>query len=164
VEKNHPCEREDGFSLLEVMIAMVVLAFSLLGAVGMFQVGTRGLQQGAKGMRALALAEARLEAKRTVRWNALLRDDLDFDGTAETEMRDDGLPPDEKSGDGIYTAESWQDDVHLIWTVELDRSNALPYAPLAIIHARAEYHTMDGRLRTVGMGTLRTNPAYVGMR
>ena len=93
-----------GFSLIEVMLAMVILAFAVVGVMGMHQWGEQGMQYGANGTRALAMAESRLEAKRTMPWEALLQDDLDADGMAEITMQDDGEGADEQEGDGIYTA------------------------------------------------------------
>ena len=46
-----------GFSLIEVMLAMVILAFSVVGVMGMYQWAEQGLRHGTTGSRALALAE-----------------------------------------------------------------------------------------------------------
>ena len=91
---NQLCRSEQGFSLLEVMVAMVVMAFSMLGVLGMFQWGDHGLRQGAMGTHALAMAQSRIEAKRAVSWEALLTDDLNLDGIPDVVMRDDGLQED----------------------------------------------------------------------
>lgn len=108
---------EMGFSLIEVQFAMVILAFSILGVTGMFQWSDHGLWHGANGMRALALAESRLEAKRSAPWDSLLVDDLDADGLQEVIMRDDGTQSDERAGDGTYTAAIEQGGIQLVWTV-----------------------------------------------
>src|SRR5437867_3804705 len=57
--------REGGFGLIEVMLAMVILAFAIRGVMGMFQWAEHGLRKGERATRALAMAEPRLEAKRT---------------------------------------------------------------------------------------------------
>ena len=47
---------ERGFSLIDVMLAMTILSFVLLGAMGTVQWADLGQQTGALGTRALALA------------------------------------------------------------------------------------------------------------
>src|SRR2546426_11262738 len=96
--------REGGFGLIEVMLAMVILAFAILGVMGMFQWAEHGLRQGERATRALARAESRLEAKRTTPWKALLTGDLEAEGTPGITMRDDGTEPDAGAGEGIYRA------------------------------------------------------------
>lgn len=155
---------EKGFSLIEVMIAMVILAFVVIGVMAMFQWADHGLQQGAKGTHALALAEARLEAKRNGPWNALLADDLDLDGTAEIHMRDDGIQDDAQAGDNIYTAGAEIEGIHLVWTVQPDRLGHLYTAGSVVIRARASYQVGNGQWRAIEIGTLRSNPLYVGKR
>jgi prepilin-type N-terminal cleavage/methylation domain-containing protein len=155
---------EGGFGLIEVMIAMVILAFSILGVMGMFQWGDYGLQRGANGTRALAMAEARIEAKRTAPWDSLLADDLDMDGTAEIIMRDDGMQQDAVGGDGIYTASVEHDGIRMIWTVQPDRSGSVSGAGSVVIQARASYQVAGGRWHEIRIGTLRANPKYLGQR
>ena len=157
------CRQSAGLSLVEVMVAMVILAFSLLGVTAMFQWGEYGLQQGHQKTRALAMAEARVEAKRAGPWETMLADDLDFDGVSDIHMMDDGTGDDEKAGDGIYTGSTDRDGIRLVWTVE-----ALPFGPLsgagtAIIKTRARYRA-GGRWHAVDLGALRANPNYVGSR
>jgi len=152
-----------GFSLVEVMIAMVILAFSILGVTVMFQWGDYGLQHGSLRTRALAMAEARVEAKRAGSWDTMLADDLDFDGTADVHMIDDGAGDDEKAADGIYTGSAERDGIRLVWTVEMLPSGPLPGAGLAIIKTRARYRA-GGRWHVIDVGALRANPNYVGIR
>ncbi len=156
--------RQAGFSLIEVMIAMVILAFAILGVMSAFRWSDHGLRQGATGTRALALAESRLEAKRAAHWTALLTDDVDGDGRPEATMRDDGQPPDAKAGDGLYTAAVERDGIMLQWTVQPDRPGPLPSWGAAIITASARYPVGEGQLREVTVGTLRANPLYMGTR
>lgn len=156
--------REDGFSLIEVMFAMVILAFAAVGVMGMFQWADHGLRYGEKGTRALALAESRLEAKRTVHWEALLTDDLDSDGTPDLTMRDDGAQPDEQAGDGIYTGSVEDNGIHLVWTVQPDRGDSLRRAGSVVVQARARYVVGRGQWKEIRIGTLRANPQYVGMQ
>lgn len=156
------CLEERGFSLIEVMFAMVILAFAAVGVMGMFQWADHGLRYGEKGTRALALAESKLEAKRTVHWAALLTDDLDSDGTPDFTMRDDGAHPDEQAGDGIYTGSVEDDGIHLVWTVQLDRGDSLRGAGSVVVQARARYDVGRGQWKEIRVGTLRANPQYLG--
>jgi Prokaryotic N-terminal methylation motif len=157
------CRQSAGLSLVEVMIAMVILAFSILGVTAMFQWGEYGLQQGNQRTRALALAEARVEAKRAVPWEAMLEDDVDFDGIVDVHMGDDGAGDDEQGGDGVYTGTVERDGVRVVWTVEALPAGPLSGAGIAIIKARASYWA-GGRWHAVDVGALRANPAYVGSR
>jgi prepilin-type N-terminal cleavage/methylation domain-containing protein len=153
---------ERGFSLIEVMVAMVILAFSVLGVASMFQWSNEGLVDGAKGAQALALAEGRMEVKRHGLWEALLTDDLDADGVAELRMGDDGTQGDAVAGDGIYSGLSEHDGIRLIWTIQLMPSGPLESTEMVLIKALATYQ-IGGRSRSVETGTLRVNPAYVGL-
>lgn len=153
-----------GFSLIEVMFAMVILAFGVLGVMGMFQWADHGLRHGANGTRALAMVESRLEAKRTVAWDALLLDDLDSDGIPEITMRDDGTEGDAEAGDGVYTASREQDGIRLVWTVQPDRAGSLRSVGSIVIQARASYQVGQGQWREIRIGTLRANPQYLGIR
>lgn len=161
---HHSALGEAGFSLIEVMLAMVILAFALMGAMGMFQWADYGLQLGANGMKALALAESRLEAKRAVPWDALLADDLDFDGRPDVEMKDDGTQGDEKAGDGIYSAAVEDGGIHLTWTIQPDPAGPLRTAGAVIVTVEASYPAGRGGRRDLRVGTLRANPRYLGAR
>ncbi|MFY9270566.1 MAG: prepilin-type N-terminal cleavage/methylation domain-containing protein [Candidatus Manganitrophaceae bacterium] len=54
----------EGFSLLEVMVAMTILFVGLLGVIGLFQTGFKALQMGAKKELAVRLAQNKMEALR----------------------------------------------------------------------------------------------------
>lgn len=157
-------ERQSGFSLIEVMMAMIVLAFGILGVMSAFQWSDYGLRQGTIGTRALALAESRLEAKRAAPWHALLADDLDGDGRPDVLMRDDGQVPDKQAGDGLYTARVERDGIVLEWTVLPDRAGPVQAWGSAVITAHARYPAGQGRWHDVTVGTVRANPRYVGTR
>lgn len=156
------CPTEEGFSLIEVMVAMVVLAFALLGAMALAQWAVLGAREGTMGTRALALAESRLEAKRTVPWTALLADDLDGDGRAEVSLHDDGVAPDREGGDGIYSAAAQVGGVLLVWTVQMEPPGPLSRAGSVAIEATASFPVGHGRRKSVRVATVRANPAYVG--
>ena len=155
-----PHRQDDGFSLIEVMFAMMILAYAIMGAMGIFQWAERGLQQGARGIRALAMAESRLDAKRTAPWSSLLRDDIDGDGVSEIAMRDDGVLPDATGGDGIFTASSEAGGIRLVWTLEPDRAGPLREAGSAILSVTASYTVWRERRREIRLGTMRANPRY----
>lgn len=154
---------DTGFSLLEVMVATMISGIALVGVMGMMEISSRYVQQGGVSTRALALVQARLEAKRSVRWEALLEDDLDHDGVAETSMKDDGQAGDLVAGDGIYTAVQEQANVTLVWTVEAGRTAPLKSIGMVAIRATATYAGSRG-LKEVHVATLRANPAFVGER
>ena len=90
-----------GFSLVEVMVASMITGVALMGMMGVMDIASREVHQSSVSLRALALAQGRLEAKRSVRWQALLEDDVDHDGIRETLMNDDGVKGDHVAGDGI---------------------------------------------------------------
>ncbi|MEW6543746.1 MAG: choice-of-anchor X domain-containing protein [Nitrospirota bacterium] len=153
---------EGGSTLIEVMLAMIILPFAILGVMGMFRWSDHGLQVGANSLRALALAESRLEAKRSVPWDLLLVDDLDSDGVPEVRMRDDGAGADAQAGDGIYTGETEVDGIQIVWTVQPDRVGPIACAGSAVIQARAAYPLGQGRRSELRIGTVRANPRYLG--
>ena len=111
--------------------------------------------------RALAMAESRIEAKRAVRWDRLLLDDLNHDGIPDLVMHDDGAGGDVLAGDGVYSGSWDQDGVQLIWTVTPSRSGSLSASGHVLIEARAVYAAGEGQ-REVRVGTLRANPVFVG--
>lgn len=152
-----------GFSLIEVMVSMVILAFSLLGVTSMFHWANEGVQDGARGTHALAMAGARVEVKRNVPWDALLTDDLDGDGVPDVRMQDNGTRGDAVAGDGVYSGLSEKDGIRLLWTIQSVQSGPLESSEMILIKAQATYQT-GTRSRSIETGTLRVNPAYVGMR
>jgi prepilin-type N-terminal cleavage/methylation domain-containing protein len=153
-----------GFSLVESMVALVVLSIGVIGTIGMFEWAEHGLQQGSVMTTALALAESRLEAKRSLPWEQLLMDDLDQDGTVESSMRDDGVQDDVTTNDGIFTGSLVRSNIRLVWTVELNRGRLPVSASLAIIEARAILRTRGGEEKEIRVRTIRANPHYVGMQ
>ena len=152
---------ERGASFAEVLVAMALTMIGLVGAMGAFQAAERILQTGRLETRALAMAESRIEAKRSARWDRLLLDDLNHDGIPDLVMRDDGAADDVLAGDGVYSGSWDQDGVHLVWTVTPSRSGSLPASGHVLIEARAIYASGEGQ-REVRVGTLRANPVFVG--
>ena len=154
----------DGFSLIEVMVAMVIAGVALMGILGAVEVSSRHIQQGGLNSKAIELAQARLEAKRSVHWQSLLEDDLDRNGTPETIMADDGQGSDITAGDGVYTAEYERNGVTVVWTIEAERPGPLRSAAMVRIRVVASYSGLNGHKRKVQMATIRANPNFVGQR
>jgi hypothetical protein len=159
--QNRLCHAEEGASFAEVLVAMALTMIGLVGAMGAFQAAERSLRAGILATRALAMAESRIEVKRSVRWDRLLLDDLNRDGVPDFVMRDDGAGGDVLAGDGVYSGSWDQDGIHLIWTVTPSRSGSMSASGHVLIEARAVYAEAEGQ-REVRVGTLRANPVFVG--
>ncbi len=154
---------EGGASFAEVLVAMTLTLIGLVGAMGAFQAAERSIRVGTLATRALAMAESRIEAKRSMRWDRLLLDDLNHDGVSDLVMHDDGVAGDVLAGDGVYSG-SWEHDgVRLIWTVTPSRTGSLSDSGHVLIEARAIYAAGESQ-REVRVGTLRANPLFVGGR
>jgi prepilin-type N-terminal cleavage/methylation domain-containing protein len=154
-------ECQEGMTLIEVIVAMVISGIVLLGAIGAVQVSSGFIRDSGLATKALELAQSRLESKRSVRWQLLLEDDVDGDGIAETLMKDDGQGGDVAAADGIYTAMLERDGVTVVWTVETDGRKPLYAVGLVVMRAVSSYVGRDGR-KDVQVATLRANPVFVG--
>ena len=158
-----PCKGEQGISLVEVLVAAVIGTVAVVGTFEAVQAATRAAQQGMIKTRAITLVQIRLEAKRSVRWDGLLHDDVNHDGVVDRTMQDDGMGPDLSAGDGVYTGIWEQDGVRLVWTVATEPRGPVSQAGLVIIEATASYQGING-LVDVRMTTMRANPHYVGVQ
>ena len=154
---------ESGSSFAEVLVAMTLTLMGLVGALSAFQAAERSFRTSTLETRALAMAESRIEAKRSVRWDRLLADDFNHDGVPDLVMRDDGADGDAVAGDGVYSGSWDKDGIQLIWTVTPSRSGSLSISGYVLIEARAVYVAGDGQ-REVRVGTLRANPVFLGSR
>jgi len=150
-----------GASFSEVLVAMALTMVGLMGAMGAFHASGRSIAQGTLAAHALALVESRIEAKRSVRWEQLLMDDLDHDGVPEMLMHDDGAGSDRAAGDGIFSAAWEHDGVLLTWTVAPNRPGSLSHSGFAILEASAMYASSDGQ-HEVRVATIRANPMFAG--
>lgn len=150
-----------GASFSEVLVAMAILPLGLMGAIGAFHAAERTIAHGALASRALALAQSRIEAKRSVQWERLLVDDLNHDGMPDIIMRDDGQGGDLIAGDGAYSASQQEDGILLTWMVTPSRSGDLSASGHVVLEARASYENSQGR-REVKLITVRSNPVFVG--
>ena len=163
MSRGHFFYAEGGASFAEVLVAMTLTLIGLVGAMGAFQAAERSIRVGTLATRALAMAESRIEAKRSMRWDRLLLDDLNHDGVSDLVMHDDGAAGDVLAGDGVYSG-SWEHDgVRLIWTVTPSRTGSLSDSGHVLIEARAIYAAGESQ-REVRVGTLRANPLFVGGR
>jgi hypothetical protein len=161
--KNRLFHAEGGASFAEVLVAMALTLIGLVGAMGAFQAAERSFRTGTLATRALAMAESRIEAKRSARWDRLLLDDLNHDGVPDLVMHDDGAGGDVLAGDGVYSGSWDQDGIHLTWTVTPSRSSSLSASGHVLIEAHAVYEASEGQ-REVRVATLRANPVFVGSR
>jgi hypothetical protein len=114
------------------------------------------------GTRALAMAEARLEAKRLAPWELILMDDVDADGRPDLVMQDDGRWPDLQANDGLYTAMLERDGISVHWMVQPDRSGPLQTWGSVVITVQARYRVAQGQWATLTVATRRANPRYLG--
>lgn len=150
-----------GATFSEVLVALALTLIGLIGAMGAFHAAEQRIGQGTLATRALAKAESRIEAKRSIQWEQLLMDDLDHDGLHEVLMHDDGAGGDQIAGDGIYAAAWEQDGVLLVWTVSPNRPGSLLDSGFVTLEARATYMTGSGP-REVRVATIRANPVFAG--
>ena len=150
-----------GATFSEVLVSLALTMIGVTGAMGAFQFASQSFVQGEMGTRALAMVESRLEAKRSVRWDQLLIDDLDHDGVLETRMHDDGANGDLVAGDGIYSADLEQAGVILTWTVAPNRPGGLSSSGFVTLEARASYESVSG-LHEIRIATIRANPMFTG--
>ncbi len=155
---------DGGFSLIEVMAAMMIVGFVLVGTMGALQLSAQYVREGGLSGKALEMVQARVEVKRSVLWSALLEDDLDWDGIPETIMKDDGQGLDSAAGDGVYTAMQERDGITVMWTIQSDDRGPINSAGMVTITAMAFYPDRRGQNKEVQVATIRANPTYVGQR
>lgn len=98
---------ERGVSLVEPLVAMVVISFSLLGSVGMFAAAQEGVSGSARSLEAMALAESRMERLRALPYDSLVSGNQAVNGTvlAWTVFPDQPNPADSRSSIITVTAE-----------------------------------------------------------
>lgn len=137
---------ESGVSLVEPLVAMVVISFSLLGSVGMFAAAQEGISGSAKSLEAMALAESRMERLRALPYRNLLSSRLDGD---------------EAAGDGEYTSRQTVDGIVVTWSVRPDRPN-LADSRGALIRVSAEWSGRGGQPRKIRLGMRKANPVFSG--
>ena len=94
-------------SLVEPLVAMVVISFSLLGSVGMFAAAQDGISGSAKILEARALAESRMERLRALPYGSLQDGEQQVHGIVLTwtVRPDQPAPTDSRSSLITVTAE-----------------------------------------------------------
>ncbi len=152
---------EGGFSLVEPLIAMAILAISLLGSVGMFVVAQDGISGGAKSLEAAALAESKLERLRAAPYQTLLHTALNGDGHADAQLQDSGTDGDAVAGDGEYTGREAVNGIVVTWTVRPDQPS-LAFSQATMIAVTAQWVSRTGQSRKVRLGMRRANPVFSG--
>jgi type II secretory pathway component PulJ len=148
---------ERGMSLVEPLVAMVVLSLSLLGSVSMLAVAQDGIAGGARKLEAIALAESRMERLRAVPYQSLLKADLDGEGLVAGRLKDSGSEG--VAVDGEYTARQTINEVMVTWTVRPDRPS-LSNSRMVTMTVTAAWSDRGGRPRTVRLGMRRANPVF----
>ena len=152
---------ERGMSMVEPLVAMVVLSVSLLGSVSMLALAQDGIAGGARKLEALALAESRLERLRAVPYQSLLKADPDGDGLVVGRLKDSGREVYAVAGDGEYTARQTINGVMVTWTVRPDRPS-LAHSRTATLTVTAAWSDQGGRRHMVRLGMRRANPVFSG--
>jgi len=130
-------DNKDGFTLIEILIALVVLTFGILAVVGLFNNSIKGNAMGRKVTEATTLAQSRLDELMT----AAVYENLltNYPGTQT------GLTATGEAG-GIYTLTTAVDNVH-------DTSNN-PVSGIYLITVTVTWEGTD-RTHTVTLQSLR---------
>lgn len=80
-------EAEDaGFSLIEALVAMLIIAPAMIGAAGLVTIAARSVRDARMESTAVVLASQKLEQLRTLEWNA---DDLGRGGSPSSDRTTD---------------------------------------------------------------------------
>lgn len=145
-----------GFSLVEVMISLVILAFGILGTISMFSASDKALGTSNQMTMALRLAQEKLESKRGARFEMLLLDDIDGDGALETRMAGDPTGGDKFAENGIYTGSDTNFGILRRWTISLNN----PVAGIAKIDVVTSWTDKNGIQRSLTLSTIKSNGGY----
>lgn len=129
---------QSGFSLIEVLIALVVLMVGCAGVIGMFVVADRALGRATRVDDALVLVRSVMEWKRALPYERLEEDDLDGDG------RVDGRSLGGADEVGLF---------HREWHVWRDR----PGLGLSTVSVRISWEDERGRMRQLNAATVRAD-------
>lgn len=159
-----------GLTLLELLIAMVVLAFGLMGVSGMIMTSVRGNTYGARMTQVTTLAQDKIEEMRNVPYDNLYSG-CNIVGfpvvcpnvpqpmeNAVAQPNDSGLAGDEAAGDGLWTfqyndpAKPLPAGMTLIWGVKRN----YPQPRLVWLMAKATW-TERGKAHTIVVDSVRGN-------
>ncbi len=145
---------DDGFTLVEVLVAMSILSIVLTGSFGMFAVIEKRTAAAAQTLSVTALVESRIEVLRTIPYQSLAAPDFDGDGRAD-------LVFDEKDPGLLSGQQTTPNHILLTYALILDQPQ-LVLSSVATIKVTADWEDSEGRPRTVRFGLRRANPVYSG--
>jgi prepilin-type N-terminal cleavage/methylation domain-containing protein len=147
------CVSNEGFSLVETMVALVVLSTVLMGTLGMFLQSQNGISAAEQTLDMATLAETRMERLRQISYHSLLAPDFDGDGETDLVLTD--------AGGGLFRGQQIIRGVLLTWTVCPDRGRLID-SPAVTVKVTAEQVNSRGFRRTIRFGMRRANPLYTG--
>lgn len=146
--------QQNGFTLVEVMVATVIAGIGFVAGFGMLEWAEQGRHVGVRATQATVVASSRLELLKVRPWDQLLTGDV-HDGPVTRVV-------DAEKSLVTFTADEERDGIRLMWTVEPSDARGLSRSSHVWIRVTATYRTLQGRLRDVAMVTLRSNPRFVG--
>lgn len=118
---------ESGVSLVEPLVAMVVLSLSLLGSVGMFATAQDDISGGAKSLEAMALVESRLERLRALPYPSLVSGNQTINGIVLAWTVDSDRPNLADSREALIgVSAEWSDRRGRLRTIRLGMRKANP--------------------------------------
>jgi len=123
---------DQGASLIEVLVAMVLLAIGLLGAVGFSRVGNQALFYGDQIAKVSALAQAKMEDKFGLPYTDLISKNPESD--------------------------LMQDGIQLTWKINRDD----PFIDIATIEVIARWTDGKGKERRISFVGIKSNPVMPG--
>ena len=144
---------EEGFSLVEAMVAVVLLSTVLMGVLAMFMQIQTGVSAAEHTLDMAALAETRMETLRHMPYHSLLAPDFDGDGEADVLLVDDG--------GGVFRGRQIINGILLTWTICPDLP-LLANSPAVTVKVTAERVDPRGLRRAIQFGMRRANPGYSG--
>ena|SRR3569832_616167 len=116
-----PHNNSDGFSLLEVMIAMLVLTVGLLAVVALFETGMNALKSGDKISSAAGLAQNKMESLRA----------LNVAGLADGEDHPEGMTRRWSIHKSDKDARIWIIHVEVVWKNTLNQYQTVSLKSMA---------------------------------
>lgn len=144
---------ETGFSLVEVMISLVILAFGILGTISMFSASDKALGTSNQMTAALRLAQEKLESKKGANFDLLLLDDIDGDGVLKAEMADETTYGEEAAGYRVYKGSDTTLGILRRWTVSLNGG-------IAKIDVITSWIDKNGIKRSLTLSTIKADGGY----